>query len=199
MKKSTKNAQFEAVVIGASAGGIEALSTILPILPSFFPLPVIIAQHLHPKSDGYLVEFLNKQCSLTVKEAEDKERIKSGHIYLAPANYHLLIERDRSFSFNADEPVNFSRPSIDMLFETAADAYGHQLIGVILTGANNDGSMGLCKIQSLGGLIIIQDPKTAAIPRMPLSAIEKVNADYICSLPEIGFKLRELTQCETTD
>lgn len=180
------NLRYEAIVVGVSAGGMEALCTILPSLPANFSCPVIIVQHMHPESGGYLPTILNKKCQTTVKEADEKEQIGPGVIYIAPPNYHLLIEKDRTFSLSLEEPVNFSRPSIDVLFESAADAYRERLVGVILTGANKDGSRGLKRIKEMGGLAIVQDPLTAEIDSMPRAAISAVNVDYVLPLDQIG-------------
>jgi two-component system chemotaxis response regulator CheB len=184
--------KYEAIVIGVSAGGLEALQTVLTPLPANFGLPLIIIQHMHPYSDNYLVHFLNEHCQLGVKEAEEKERIAPGTIYIAPPNYHLLLELDRSFSLSVSEKVNHARPSIDVTFETAADIYGSRLIGIILTGANNDGSLGLKQIKQHGGLTIVQDPKTAEVDSMPRAAIAATVVDHLLPLPKIGTFLIEL-------
>lgn len=184
--------QYKAIVIGASAGGMEAIRSILINLPLKFEVPIVIVQHLSPNSNGYLIEYLNKECKLTVKEAEDKEKIVPGYVYIAPPNYHVLIENDTTLSLSVEEKVNYARPSIDVLFETAADAYGSELIGIILTGANNDGSKGLRKIKERGGLAIVQDPDTAEINSMPKAAIQLTDVDYILSIDEITKKVIEL-------
>lgn len=193
MKKSiengTKFGTYEAVVIGVSSGGMEALSLLLLLLPEEYPLPVIIVQHQHPHSDDFLARHLDEKCRLTVKQAEEKEWILPGVVYIAPANYHLLIEDDHTFSLSASERVNYARPSIDVLFETAADVYGDRLIGSILTGANNDGSQGLKTIKEHGGLCIVQDPATAEADLMPKTALETTSVDYVLSLQEIGILL----------
>ena len=132
----------EAVVIGASAGALEALSSLLPALPSDYRLPILIVVHLPPDKTSLLAELLRARCAIRVREAEDKEPIEPGVVYFAPPDYHLLVEQDRRLSLSDDEPVLFSRPSIDVLFESAADAYGGGLIGVVLTGANSDGANG---------------------------------------------------------
>ena len=178
--------EFEAVVIGVSAGGLAALHVILPLLPEDFGLSVIIVQHLHPASGGYLVQNLYERCRLTVKEVDEKEVIKPGMVYLAPPNYHLLVEEDRTFSLTVDERVNYARPSIDVLFETAALAYREKLIGVILTGANNDGSQGLKKIKEAGGLALVQDPLDAEVDSMPRAALVAVAVDCILPLDQIA-------------
>lgn len=177
---------FEMVVMGVSAGGLAALKVILPALPGSFPIPVVVVQHSHPNADAFLANYLDKKCRLTVKEVEDKENIEPGFIYIAPPNYHLLIEGDKSFSLSVSEPVNYARPSIDVLFETAADIYGPRLIGIILTGANCDGSRGMKKIKERGGLTIVQDPETAEVDSMPRAAIAAIRIDYILRLEEIA-------------
>ena len=181
-----KRTEFEAVVIGVSAGGLAALHVILPLLPEDFGLPVIIVQHLHIASGGYLVQDLNGRCRLTVKQADEKEAIKPGMVYLAPPNYHLLVEEDRTFSLTVDRRVNYARPSIDVLFETAVLAYREKLIGVILTGANNDGSQGLKRIKEAGGLAVVQDPLDAEVDSMPRAALVAIAVDYILPLDQIG-------------
>jgi two-component system chemotaxis response regulator CheB len=190
----TATAGYELVVIGGSAGSMSVLSELLPALPAEFPLPVVVALHLHPHQDGYFVEHLSGQCALAVREAEDKCAIEPGHVYFAPPNYHLLIESDRTLALSVDEKVNYSRPSIDVLFESAADRYGRRLIGVILTGANNDGAHGLRAIREKGGLAIAQDPGTAESPFMPSAALEVAGADFVLPPRKIGALLVELTQ-----
>jgi two-component system chemotaxis response regulator CheB len=184
--------RFEAVVIGSSAGGIKALSAVLAALPSEFPLPIIIVQHLHPNSDSYLARILEAKCGLKVKQADEKETVADGVVYLAPPNYHLLIEEDRSFSLSIEGPVNFARPSVEVLFETAVYAYRDKLIGIILTGANNDGSLGVKKIKQIGGYVIVQEPTTAEADAMPRAAIAATNVDKILPLEQIGPYLLQL-------
>lgn len=181
-----KDKQYEAVAIGASAGGVDALRMILSGLPHDFYPATIIVQHLPPASDEFLPQFLNKECLLPVMEADEKIKIRHNSVYIAPSNYHLLVEEDRTFSLSVTEKINYARPSIDVLFETAAFAYGSALIGVILTGANKDGVQGLKKIKESGGLTIVQDPKTAQISTMPQKAISAFNVDYILPLQKIA-------------
>lgn len=184
MKEAMK---IEAVVIGASAGGIEALPEILAPLPANFAAPVIIALHMHPHShDGFLANALNSKCRLKVKEAEEKEALEAGYVYLAPANYHLLIEKDRTVSLSTEDKVNYSRPSIDVLFESAAEAFGKKISGIILTGGNSDGAAGLKKIKALGGLALVQDPDSAEAASMPRAAIENCAVDRVLSLADLG-------------
>jgi two-component system chemotaxis response regulator CheB len=185
--------QYEAIVIGVSAGGMNALGEILPLLPDDFALPIIIVQHMDPNSRDYLSNHLNRICKIQVKEAEDKESIMDGIAYIAPANYHLLVEEDRTLSLSVDDLVNYSRPSIDVMFETAADVYKRKLVGVVLTGANADGSKGLAKIKTLGGLAIVQDPATAHVDYMPKAAIATTRVDHILTLEEIANLLKKLS------
>ncbi len=186
--------KYDAIVVGVSTGGLEALKSILPHLPVDFAPSVIIVQHQPPTSDDFLASFLNENCSLRVKQADEKESIASGLIYVAPPNYHLMVEEDRTFSLSIDERVNYARPSIDVLFETAADVYGENLVGVILTGANTDGSHGLKKIKESGGLAIVQDPETAEAKSMPTAAMASSDVDHILPLEEIGPFLRSLNR-----
>jgi two-component system, chemotaxis family, protein-glutamate methylesterase/glutaminase len=184
--------QYEAVVIGVSAGGWQALQGLLSSLRNDFPVPILIVQHEAPSADGFLAKHLDHQCELDVKLAEEKEQVRPGHIYLAPPGYHLLVERDRTLSLSVDEPVNYARPSIDVLFETASDAFGATLVGIILTGANTDGSLGLKRIKQAGGLAIVQDPATAAVDSMPKAACQQANPDFVVSLEAMGPLLNEL-------
>jgi two-component system, chemotaxis family, protein-glutamate methylesterase/glutaminase len=177
--------RYEAIAIGVSAGGLEALTLVIPQLPKTFSMPVMIAQHLHEKEEGFLAKHLNNKSKLSVHEAYDKENIKTGYVYIAPANYHLLVEEGKTFSLSSEGRINWSRPSIDALFQSAADAYGDTLIGVILTGANKDGSLGLKTIKENGGLTIAQDPTTAHAEAMPSSAIKTVSVDHVLPLQGI--------------
>jgi two-component system chemotaxis response regulator CheB len=184
--------RHQAVVVGVSAGGLDALRILLPLIPVDFIMPAIIVQHLHPQQDQFFIETLSKSCLVPVREAEEKEAIMPGTIYFAPPNYHLLIEWDKTFSLSIDEKVNYSRPSIDVLFETAAEAYGPRLIGVILTGASRDGAAGLRRIKENGGMTIVQDPATAKFPVMPSAALDETEVDYVLNIGEIGRFLAEI-------
>jgi len=184
---------FTAIVLGTSAGGYAALDALFRQIDSDFSLPLIIVQHLYPDSNDLLARNLNAVCSLNVCEANEKQKIQSGNIYISPANYHLLIEADCTFSLNIDLKVNYSRPSIDVLVESAADIYKDQLIGILLTGANSDGAKGLRYIKTKGGITIVQDPKSAEVPAMPLSAINLFTVDYILPLEKIYPKLKFLS------
>ena len=176
---------YEAIVIGVSSGGMNALQIIFSLLPKDFKTPIIIVQHIGPRSDSQWIKLLNDKSNLYIKEADEKEKIENGKVYIAPPNYHLLIEKDKTFSLTIGERVNFARPSIDVLFESAAEAHKNKLTGIILTGSNNDGTNGIKRIQEWGGLTIVQDPETAESAYMPESAIAAIKPDYILSLEEI--------------
>ncbi|MFV8342983.1 chemotaxis protein CheB [Flavobacterium sp. XS2P39] len=178
--------QYDAIVIGVSSGGLNALKIIFAALPVHFNIPIIIVQHLGAHSDSNWIKILNEKSHLDIKEADEKEKIEKGKIYFAPPNYHLLIEKDKTFSLTIDQRVSFARPSIDVLFETAAEAYTNKLIGVVLTGSNYDGTEGIKRIKQCGGLAIIQDPKTAESAYMPASAIKAIVPDYVLSLEDIA-------------
>jgi len=183
--------QFDLVVIGCSLGGLHALETILRDLPSSFPVPIAVVQHRHRASSEGLPALLRRRTDLKVVDAEDKQPIKRGIVYLAPANYHLLVERG-AFNLSVDEAVVYSRPSVDVLFESAADAYGPGVVAVILTGANEDGARGAERVKKRGGFLVAQDPETAEAPRMPQAAIARARVDRILPLERIGPFLVEL-------
>jgi two-component system chemotaxis response regulator CheB len=185
--------EYEAIVIGVSSGGLNALKTIFSALPSGFATPIIVVQHIGPRSENNWIKLLYDSCLIPIKEADEKEKVGSVNIYIAPPNYHLLIEKDKTFSLTIDERVNFARPSIDVLFESAAEAYREKLIGILLTGANNDGTKGVKQIKECGGLVIVQDPATAESSFMPASAIAAIQPDYIMELDQIGELLIKIT------
>ncbi len=179
------NEKYKAIVIGASAGGLFALSFVLEELPADFPVPVMIVQHRSKDQRDLLEEVLQSKCRIRIKQADEKEKIESGLVYIAPPDYHLLVEADRTFSLSADEPVRFSRPSIDVLFETAATVFKDSLIGIIFTGASNDGAAGMAAIKKYGGLTIAQDPAEAQFPYMPAASIETKEVKHIWTLSVI--------------
>lgn len=186
---------FKIIVIGTSWGGLSALQNILGNLPADFVVPIAIVQHRHKESDTTLGQSLQKQTLLPIREVEDKDEILPGWIYIAPPDYHLLVEPGY-FGLSTDEPVSYARPSIDVLFESAADVYADQVIGVILTGANQDGKQGLKKVKVCGGIAIVQEPTTAESPTMPKAAISAVAVDWVVSLSEISPLLVKL--CHST-
>lgn len=191
---------YEFIVVGASLGGLHALEILLTGLPKDFPVPVAIAQHRHKASDDSLSIVLQRQSALPITEVEDKDTIMPGRVYLAPPDYHLLVEESQTqwdsdgeyrtsvptFALSTEAPVLYARPSIDVLFESAADAYGEKVIGVILTGASNDGTQGLARIKANGGLTIVEEPSTACCATMPKAAIAAVPIDWILPLDEIA-------------
>jgi two-component system, chemotaxis family, protein-glutamate methylesterase/glutaminase len=164
-------ADVGAIVMGASAGAVEALTKLLPTLKPGFRLPIAIVVHVPADRRSAMAELFRAKCALDVREAEDKEALAPGTIYFAPPDYHLLVEADRTFSLSCDAPVLFSRPSIDVLFESAADAYGPRLIGIVLTGANADGARGLKAIIDAGGQGLVQTPSSAFASAMPEAAL----------------------------
>jgi two-component system, chemotaxis family, protein-glutamate methylesterase/glutaminase len=176
---------FELIVIGTSLGGLSALKVLLGGLIAPFPLAIAVVQHRHKESSHVMGGHIQQYTTLPIFEAEDKDELLPGHVYLAPADYHLLIERGY-MTLSVDEPVCFARPSIDVLFESAADAYADRVIGIILTGANRDGTNGLARIKACGGLTIVQDPATAETGVMPQAAMTKTAVDAILPLPEIA-------------
>lgn len=186
MRKGMEARSIEAIVIGGSAGALEAMAAILPALPADFALPIALVLHVPPTKPSYLAEVLRAKCSFTVKEAEDKEPFAPATLYLAPPNYHLLIEKQRWFSLSVDDPVHFSRPAIDVLFESAADAYGPTLAGLLLSGANEDGARGLARIKQAGGATLVQSPETASVETMPSAALRLARPDHVLPLTEIG-------------
>jgi two-component system, chemotaxis family, protein-glutamate methylesterase/glutaminase len=186
------NVTAEAVVIGASAGALEALSAVLPSLPAGYKLPIMIVVHVPQNKKSVLSELFREKCKLEVVEAEDKEPINGGTVYFAPPDYHLLVEKGRSLSLSNDETVHYSRPSIDVLFESAADAYGPGLIAIILTGANSDGAEGMKAVIDAGGRGIVQRSDDAFAAAMPEAAAALCPTAQILSLDEIASRLCDL-------
>jgi two-component system chemotaxis response regulator CheB len=183
---------IEAIVIGASAGGVEALLNLLSPLREGFVLPIIVVLHLPDARRSQLAEVFAHRVSMPVLEANDKTQIEAGTLYFATPGYHLSVEQDRSFSLSLEDRVHHSRPAIDYLFESAADAYGETLAAVLLTGANRDGATGLVKVRDRGGLTIVQDPDEAQVATMPLAALDAHQPDHILPLRGIGRLLVEL-------
>ncbi|MDU9413815.1 chemotaxis protein CheB [Pseudomonas sp. zfem005] len=184
--------QWDAVVVGASAGGVEALLTVFSGLPADYALPLVCVLHLPESRDSLLADLFSRRLALRVKEAEDKESLRPGTLYFAAPGYHLSIERDRSLSFSREEPLHYSRPSIDVLFESAADCFQERLVGVLLTGANQDGAAGLAAIKQGGGLTVVQDPLEAQVPTMPEAALASHVPDHILPLRGIRALLAQL-------
>lgn len=183
------------VVIGASIGGLEALKVVLGALPAGFGSAVAVAHHRGKGGRELASRLLSQHVALPVREAEDKESILAGRIYLAPPDYHLLVERDH-FALSVDPAVKHARPSIDVLFESAAESWGARVVGVLLTGASEDGTAGLAAVRARGGRALVQDPGTAEDPTMPRSAITAGCADEVFPLEEIGARLAEMDRGE---
>jgi two-component system chemotaxis response regulator CheB len=181
-----------AVAIGASAGGVQALSVLLPALPAKAAVAVFIVLHLPRDRPSMLAEVFSRKCPLDVREAQDKEPVIAGTVYFAPANYHLLLDHGPQLALSVDDLVHHSRPSIDVLFESAAEVYGNRLLGIILTGANEDGAQGLAAVHDAGGLTVVQTPETAQSPQMVISALKLRQPDYVLPLEEIAAMLSAL-------
>ncbi len=185
---------YEAIVIGASAGGTKALLKIVPELPPKSCPPVMVVRHVREGSDFHLPDVLDQKSGVLVKEAYDKEPIHPGTVFMAPPGYHLLVEEDGTLALSTESKVCNARPSVDVLFESAAKVFEDKLVGIILTGANSDGSRGLKEIKAFGGLTIVQDPATAESNTMPMEAIKTVEVDHVLELDAIGPFLKGL--CE---
>ncbi|MGG7651524.1 two-component system, chemotaxis family, response regulator CheB [Pseudomonas frederiksbergensis] len=183
---------IEAIVIGASAGGVEALLSILGPLREGFQLPIIVVLHLPDGRCSHLVEVFARRVAMPVREACDKTLVEAGTLYFAAPGYHLSVEQDRSFSLSLEARVHYSRPAIDYLFESAADAYGSALAAVLLTGANRDGARGLAQVKRHGGMTIVQDPDEAQVATMPRAALDIHQPDHILPIRGIGRLLVEL-------
>ena len=186
------NARAQAVVMGASAGAVEVLLTLLPKLPENYPLPIVVVVHLPPDKPSVLAELFQARCNVVIREAEDKEPLMAGHVYFAPPNYHLLVEEKHYLSLSNEEPEHYSRPSINVLFESAADAYRDGLIGILLTGANDDGAQGLKAIEAAGGRAVVQRPDMATNPTMPQAGLDACVAAQALSLVEITELLQKV-------
>ncbi len=179
-------------MIGASAGGVQALQRLLSALPAKLAVPVLVVIHRMKNVRSNLADVLQTKSRLLVKEAEDKELLKPGTVYIAPANYHMLVERDKHIALSVSEPVNFSRPSIDVTFFSVAESFGSQSIGIILTGANTDGSKGLGMIEYSGGLTLVQDPEEAQVAVMPEAALQATYKAQKLAISDIAMKIKQL-------
>lgn len=185
-------ASVDAVLVGASAGGIDALLVVLQGAQLGRRVPVIVVLHLPAGHDSRLAELFAARLGVPVREAEGHAPVQGGTLYFAPPGYHLLIEPDHTFSLSCDPPVHFSRPSIDVMFESGALAYGPHVAGIVLTGANEDGAAGLRRIRQCGGLAVVQDPREAVQSAMPRAAIEAADPDYVLGLDAIRALLQRL-------
>jgi two-component system, chemotaxis family, protein-glutamate methylesterase/glutaminase len=187
--------RFRAVVIGASAGGVEALNQLLPVLPKAFVPPLLIVVHVRQGLPSLLPELFSSRCALAIEEPFDKDEIAPGTAYFAPPGYHMLVEAEGgappAIALSVDPPVRFSRPSVDVLFESAAHAYGDRLLGIVLSGANDDGARGARMIRDAGGVCWAQDPSTASSPTMPLAAIAEGAVHEVLTLDEMALRLSQ--------
>ena len=184
--------RVDGVVIGTSAGGVEALSKLLPALPAGLHAAVFVVIHLPRERPSLLVDVFQPRCAVTVREAQDKEPVSPGTVYFAPPDYHLLIDDGPQLALSSDELVHFSRPSIDVLFESAADVYGDRLLGIILTGASEDGAAGLEAVHRAGGWTVAQQPESALVPLMVESAIKRSPVDFVLPIDQIARLLETL-------
>lgn len=193
MAENILSKKYKLVVIGGSAGSMEVILGILAGLKRTLTLAIVIVLHRKKNGESLLVDLFSSRTSLVVKEAEEKEKILPGHIYIAPADYHLLIEKDFTFSLDFSEKVHYSRPSIDVTFETAAEAYGESLICILLSGANADGALGVKKAKDAKGLTMVQNPEDAEVSFMPAQAIAIAQVDLIVNGAEIGAIINNLS------
>lgn len=192
MEKDLVKKTFELIIIGGSAGSLQVILKLLPELRFTIPVAIAIVLHRKSSSDETLVDLLSTKISWPVREVEEKEPILPFHIYIAPADYHLLVESDHTFALDVSEKVNYSRPSIDITFESAAEVYGPKLLAILLSGANADGQEGMKNIKAAGGTCIVQNPDTAEVAYMPMMAIGAVEIDKILHAEEIAPYLNEL-------
>lgn len=186
------NRHCEALIIGGSAGSLDVLLKVLPELDAHLPFPIIMVLHRKSGKDSMLTDLLANKTKMPVKELEEKEEIKPAIVYITPPNYHLLIENDKTFSLDASEKVNFSRPSIDVTFESAAEVYQDQLVCLLLSGSNNDGTYGLQKVKEHGGITLIQDPASAVVPHMPEYALKNAIIDKVLNIEEMAAYINQL-------
>jgi two-component system chemotaxis response regulator CheB len=193
MAQRSINNRYDLLVIGGSAGSLEVILQLLPALQKDLNLAIVIVLH-RKNGESQLAELLSDKSQWEVREAEEKDVLEGGSVYLAPADYHLMIEKDRSLSLDFSEKVHFSRPAIDITFQTAAETYGATVIAVLLSGANGDGTEGLQNVKGAGGLTIVQDPAEAAVSYMPQHAIDHVKIDYVADTKEIAAIINKLTR-----
>ena len=188
------NPPYAALVIGGSSGAIDALLTLLPAIPPSLQAAVLVVLHMPRDPRSRLLEVFRPHCALPLQEAQDQVLIQPGTVYFSPPDYHLLIDQGPRVALSVDAPVHYSRPSIDVLFESAADFYGDQLVGMLLSGANEDGARGLQAIQAAGGLVIVQDPASAAVSTMPRSALARVAAQHVLAPAGMAALITDLHQ-----
>jgi two-component system chemotaxis response regulator CheB len=192
MEESDVKNPVKALLIGGSAGSLQVLFHLLPLLNKTLPFAIIVVLHRRHSADSSLSELLSTKTALPTHEVDDKDVILPGHIYLAPADYHLLIEKGETFSLDYSEKVNFSRPSIDVTFESAAEVYGSSLAALLLSGANEDGTKGLLAVKKTGGITLVQNPETAQMPYMPNYALMHAVIDHVCDIPQMAHFINTL-------
>lgn len=185
MAKNTMISNCKVIIIGGSAGSLQVLMNLLPSIPMIHSYAIVIVLHRRASDDLTLEELIKIKSNIPVKTIEDKIDFMPGYIYVVPANYHLLFEKNDTIALDISEKVNYSRPSIDVSFESVAEVYGNTVIGILLSGSNSDGTEGLKAIQKAGGLVIVQDPASAEMPFMPKNAIQNLTPDYIFNTPEM--------------
>ncbi len=198
MSSHDETSQVKVIVVGASTGGVDALNLLFSSLKKNFTIPMVVVLHVSPHS-SLIIDAFQPPVGVTLKEAEDKETLSDHHIYFAPPNYHLLLERDKSFSLSVEEPVNYSRPSLDVTFLSAAEAFETAALGIILTGANEDGAQGMCAIKRLGGITLVQDPQSAQNSYMPQSALALIRPTFIGTIEGIANFLSQLADLKPSD
>lgn len=191
MEKETVASPERLVIIGGSSGSLEVLLTILPLLEKRLAVPVIIVLHRNSQSDNGLVELFSSRTSLVVKEVDEKEKLLPGVIYIAPPDYHLLVEQDKTLSLDASAKVNFSRPSIDVTFSSAADVFGKNMVAILLSGANSDGADAMIYVKQCGGMLVVQDPEEALVSYMPRQALQQNDVDRTLKAVEIAGFINE--------
>ncbi len=194
MAKNIIRNPVELLVIGGSAGSLEVILKAFPELPETLPFAIIIVLHRKQNTDAALVDLLAARTKHPVVEASEKEFLKKGVIYIAPADYHLLIENDRTLSLDYSEKINFSRPCIDVTFQTAAETFKNSLAALLLSGASSDGVEGMELVKILGGIVAVQDPKSAEVPYMPQKALDKINVDFIVKSEQISDFIASLSE-----
>jgi two-component system, chemotaxis family, protein-glutamate methylesterase/glutaminase len=183
------DAAFDIVAIATSAGGLQALSTVLEDLPADFPASLVVVQHLDPRHRSLMADILSKRTALRVQQAQEGDQLQTGTVYIAPPNRHLLVNPDSTLSLSQSELVHFVRPSADLLFDSVAASFRDRAIAVVLTGTGSDGQMGVQAIKKMGGTVIAEDPKTAAFSGMPQTAIKACSVDFVLPLPEVAAAL----------
>lgn len=193
MEKNSLSGEIDLLLIGGSAGSLDVVLKVAAHLKNDLSFPVVIILHRKASPDSALINLFNLKSTLTTFEAEEKETLHKGFIYIAPADYHLLIEKDHTLSLDYSEKIQYSRPCIDVTFETAAHAYNSRLAGILLSGANSDGTEGLSTIKRYGGITAVQNPKSAEVSYMPEHALKNVEIDYILEADEIAHFINKLS------